>query len=226
MGSQGIKWVIPALGVSFFVVRNLQLFSYCLLKWIPAVHQRTGMNWACRATSITQQSPKHRAQPLHGVALEKGVMGWLPSFRVQMQCLAPTHAFQSDITSNGIPTAARLSALMPPPTTAYSVGHCPHPLKDGVAWGAETARSLPCMRAALLTAEEQFLPVLTSCTHVQGVKTSSDIKTHCSALAAWKNKITGRSAKQAGGSGMDRGRRDKVLNLPSAPKRLVILIYV
>lgn len=81
-------------------------------------------------------------------------------------------------------------------------------------------------RPALLTVQEQFLPVLTSRTHVPGVKASSDIKTHCSGLAVWKNKITGWSAKQAGGIGMDRGRRHKVLNLPSAPMCLVILIYV
>lgn len=85
-------------------------------------------------------------------------------------------------------TAAGVSALLSPPTTAYSIGHCSQPLKDSVAWSSETVESLPCARGVLPTCPRAISPC---CTHVPDVKTSSDIKTHCSALAAWKNKITG-----------------------------------
>lgn len=114
------------------------------------------------------------------------------------------------------------SALMPPPTTAHSIGHCSQPLKDSVAWSAETVESLPHLRGVLSACPRAISP---SSPLLPGVKISSDITTHCSALAVWKNKITGWSAKQAGESGKDRGRRDKILNLPSAPKCLVRLIY-
>lgn len=171
--------------------------------------------------SQSSNSLQKIAQPLHDIALEKGVMHLLPSSEVQMQRPGSRTCFRvPDTTPNGIPTAARLSehhCLFYRTLSMSSEGWC-----GMECWHCQ----ISAMRPALLTVQEQFLPVLTSCTHVPDVKASSDIKIHCSALAVWKNKITGWSAKQAGGSGTDRGRKDKLLILPSAPNQLVILIYV
>lgn len=132
-----------------------KLFSYSLVKWIPVLHQRTGLNWACRATcpnSIIQRSPEN-STALTWCSPEKGSHGLAPQLWSTTTVPSSHTCFPvPDITWNGIPAATRLSALMPPPSIVYSPGHCPHPLKEAVTWGAETARPLPHLRAALLTA--------------------------------------------------------------------------
>lgn len=117
-----------------------KLFSYRLFRWIPALHRRMGLNGACRATCPTSVTQKLSGS-LHGEPLETGVMCLLLSSR---DGAWPHTCFPvPGTTSNANPLAAGLSALMPPPTTACSIGHRPRPLRDGVAWGAEVVRPLP-----------------------------------------------------------------------------------
>lgn len=63
-------------------------------------------------------------------------------------------------------TAAGLFALLSPPTTTYSTGHCSQPLMDSVPWSAETVESLPHARGVLPTrprAISPSSPLLHSC---------------------------------------------------------------
>lgn len=111
-----MKWVLSALGVSFFAVRNLQAFLLLPAEMGPKAPPE---HWAEQGTG----------QPV---------------------------AFQISISLQQ--TAAGLSALLSPPTTAYSIGHCSQPLKDSVAWSPVTVESLPHARGVLPTCPRAIPP--------------------------------------------------------------------
>lgn len=145
MASQGTRWVLPAPGVSFFAARNLQAFLLLPVQMDPCAPQEGGAERGLQS-NLSHLSYPEIIRSLHGVPLETGIMCLLLSSR---HSVWPHACFPvPDTTSNALPVAAGLSALMPPPTTAYSP---PPPLKDGVAWGLRLS-DLCHMKAALLMA--------------------------------------------------------------------------
>lgn len=179
----------------FILFCEASLSFSCLLRWIPVLHQKTGLNCAGRAPIPFQLSSClwKTAQALHGTALERFWLGY-PEYK--------RSAWLADVLSSPGCHVERH------PNRCYIFGarapnHFPfnRTLKDGVTRAAETARSLP---APLYVLHKTFFSQLPPLAHVPGVRSDSDTKTQlrrCGKIkspADQPNKLVGVARTEAG----------------------------
>lgn len=218
--SKILQWVLSSLRVLFFAVRNLQAFLLMPAEMDPKAPPEHRAELGT-GQPITSQISISLQKTAHGGAKEKAPRKGVMCCITHSRTAVPTFAFQSQISH-----ACCCWTFCTPVTTHHCLFNgTPVPAPE--EWSGSECWDcwIPATHKRCFTylPKSNFSPLALVCQVWKPVQTSKPTAQHwqcgkIKSLADQPNKLVGMVK--------DRGRRDKVLNLPNAPKCLVRLIYV